>query len=279
MEAQEYEARAALARKARTAVEARFPSRIFERDAIVAELVFSWVLAHPEVAEAATAPVVNGERSDEALDMWRDVDQILDQVLEAFPQPSLADNAAGWMNQPPGWLAGDKTKDPSLSLGGLARGAAAYVHSTWASSAYLETWLLRQMIFAEAFAFGREMQIPPPAKQTWWDLGKAAVVLVIGIGAALSVANDHGPGAGVLAFVAWLALLHLLQRDKREAAARINTIFAGMLSTYDVAMRDPMYPEEVARHLELAEREGTVWPHGLRPVLQRMLERRRPWSA
>lgn len=98
MEAQEYEARAALARKARTAVEARFPSRIFERDAIVAELVFSWVLAHPEVAEAATAPVVNGERSDEALDMWRDVDQILDQVLGRHC--SRSPSPWGWASRP-----------------------------------------------------------------------------------------------------------------------------------------------------------------------------------
>lgn len=275
MQTQSNELRDALARKARAAVEARYPKRLYERDAITTELVLSWVLAHPEAAEAALAPAVNGEAPYEARDLWYDVDQILDQVLEAFPQPSLADDEAGWMNQQPGWLAADKTRDTSLSLAGLSRGAGAYLRCTWASSSYLELWLVRQMIFAEAFAFGREMQLPPPVKKTWWNLGKAILTWTIGVGVALAVANDHGLGAGLLASATWLGLFHVLQRDKREAVAKIATIFASMQSTYAVAMRDPMYPEEVARHVQLAENQGVVWPHGLLPLLATMKARRR----
>lgn len=264
----------------RAVIEKRYAERIYFRDRIATELALAWTKAHPGVAEHLTLTFAARQTDAENLAglemLWEQVDELLSELEFAFPsQPEPDKTAKMWFHQPATRLDGEKEPDDSLSLEALSRCASLYLRMKWADSPTFECWVVRQMIYAEAFAFSREMGVPVNAKGFgfWWDLAKATVKWFIGLFVAFSVGESYGAGLGVLTYVAWVYMIHAMARDKTKLKLQILKIFLAMQTTYRVALRGNTYPIEVERHIALAELEGAVWPEGLRPIVCKAMAR------
>lgn len=264
----------------RSVIEKKYVERVYFRDRIATELALGWAKAHPGVAEHLTLTFAARQTDVETLAgldaLWEQVDELLSELEFAFPSQSEPDRKVKtWFHQPVTRLAGEKEQDDSLSLEALSRCASLYLRVKWADSPTLECWVVRQMIYAEVFAFSREMRVPTQAKGLafWWDLAKAAMKWLIGVFVAFSVGDSYGAGLGVLTYVAWIYMIHAMERDKTKLKTQALKIFLAMQTTYRVALRANAYPIEVERHIALAELEGAVWPEGLRPLLHSAVTR------
>lgn len=265
------------------AVRARYPERCYQRDQIAGELALSWLQARPNAVEHLELGLTYGageqdaKRLAEVSVLWDQVEEILTEIEMSFPSNlSVEQKAKAWRHQPSGRLVEKKDLDDSLSLEALSRSAWIYLRAKWADSPMLECWLVRQMIYAETFAFSREASVPLQVNSAafWWTFAKNTVKWLIGVFVAFSVADVHGPALGVLTYLAWVCMVHLLGRDGLKLKMQLLKIHAQMHTAYRVAVRSTTYPIEVERHVALAEEQGAVWPEGLRPLLQKATDRR-----
>jgi len=264
------------------AVQVRYPDRAYHRDQIAGELALSWLRARPHASEHLDLGLTYGTGEEDAKKvaelpiLWDQVEEILTEVEMSFPSGLTGEQKEkAWRHQPSGRLGEKKDQDESLSLEALSRSAWLYLRAKWADSPMLECWLVRQMIYAETFAFSREASVPLQVNSAafWWTFAKNTVKWLIGVFVAFSVADVHGPALGVLTYLAWVCMVHLLARDTLKLKTQLLKTNAQMHTAYRVALRGTPYPVEIERHIALAEEEGAVWPEGLRPLLQKATKR------
>ncbi len=102
---------------------------------------------------------------------------------------------------------------------------------------------------------------------------KNTVKWLIGVFVAVAVGESHGAALGILTYVAWVTMIHLLARDGVKLKMQMHRVFLQMQTAYRVCMRSTTYPLEVERYVSLAEQEGAVCPEGLRPLLHKATQR------
>lgn len=267
--------RVRLAAAIRNVVEQRYSERIGMRHEIACELAICWAEAFPHLMRCDE----NGQTREREIAatelLWDQVDHMLGEVEYATSQHSISDPEQTWRHAPVHRLDEKKDTDDSLALDALASTAASYVKATWAHSPSLERWLVRKMIYAEAVAFGNQVGLPIATKglRPWWNVGTALAKWLVGVFVALAIAGPYGAASGLLAYVVWVCMLHVLARDGIKARLEVSHLFAHMRTVYSVSMRSHASPLEVERQMSLAESEGAVWPGGLRPILHKALSR------
>ncbi|MDR6536979.1 hypothetical protein [Variovorax soli] len=264
----------------RQAVEERFPERQGSRDASAAELLSSLLRSRPELIKEldfdwksrdATARQLAGDSW-----LWDTVEGVLERAQSALSH--FGDDAkqmSRWALPLLQKLDGSKSIEEGAAMDQLSDCADVYVRSDWAESPTLELWLVRQMIFAETYAFGRQLGIPLQGRSAkfWWMWTKSTAKWVIGLAVAFAIGDAHGWAAGVMAYVAWLALIRYLASDQLKALVEPSETFALMRNAYVISLRSSPCPAEIERALSLAENKGAVWPAGLRALLERALAR------
>lgn len=266
------------------AVEKRHPRRQSTRDMVFVELLLSLASDRPGLAgllqrNLSAAPVdgaffpsnTEGAAALAADDsVWQEVEEILFEADYAvMRQPDDGRMLERWTCPPLSAIGAADSVDPSAQLGYLTDCAIAYVKAGWAKSPALELWLARQMIFAEASAFDREMGLASRSKgwRFWWNFSKGLAKWLIGTAAAISIAETYGPGLGLLGIAAWLAFVRYLAQDQIEGVKLMVSLSASMRTAYTLAIRNPACPAEVERAVLRAERIGVVWPAGLSALI------------
>lgn len=264
------------------AIEKRFPERQHYRDEVILELMISLVVAYPKMTEGIDLSW--DQREEQATKFAADTSRwkVISDVLE------LADGAVTrypddgrmlkrWGHQSPASLLGRKDIDDSAAMDGLNDCATQYCKSEWAKSPTLEQWLVRQMIYAEAYAFSNQFDVPLHYKsfKFWWVLIKSMVKWVVGLGVAFSIGDAYGLAVGVLTYVAWLALVRYLAQDQIDQLSQLEKTFSHMRNAYVLALRSPSCPVEIEKSLSMAEGYQTVWPAGLRSLVEIAIARNR----
>lgn len=264
------------------AIEEKFPDRQHFRDRVIFELMISQLTAFPDFLESMDASM--DQRDEHAKNLaasnvlWRWIEKVIglaDTALTRYPDDGQT--IKRWSHQAPQQLDRKKDVDNSASLETLRDCATTYGNAEWARSPTLELWLVRQMIFAETFAFSRETGIPIQYKSFnfWWMWSKSLVKWSIGLGVSISIGDAHGPAVGVLAFVAWLSLIKYLAKDQLDGLLKLTETVMYMRNCYVLSLRDPACPIEIEKSLSLAEGHGAVWPAGLRGLVERGISRNR----
>lgn len=271
----------------REAGELRFTERQHQRDSVVGDLIVSFVQAYP-----GSVPLteMTWERREELASLlakddplWRSVEDLLadgDAALTRYPDDGKT--VTRWRHQAVQNLELKKDFDDSAPMDSLANCAGNYCKSIWAESHSLELWLVRQMAYAEAFAFARETGIPlqPKSAKFMWMWFKSLVKWAIGLFVAIGVGDAHGLPLGVLTYVVWLALTKYLAKEQLEDLVKRTEVFLALKNVYVLAMRSNPSPVEIERALLNAEAKGAVWPEGMRSVVEKALQRDRVlWRA
>ena len=258
------------------AIEEKFPDRLHFRDRVISELMISQLTAFPDFLESMDASMARRDEHAKKLAasnvLWRWIEKIIELADIALTRnPDDGQTIKRWSHQAPQQLDRKKDVDNSASLETLRDCATEYGKAEWARSPTLELWLVRQMVFAETFAFSRETGIPIQYKsfKFWWMWSKSLVKWSIGLGVSISIGDAHGSAVGVLAFVAWLSLVKYLAKDQLDGLLKLTDIFMYMRNCYLISLRDPACPIEIEKSLSLAEGHGAVWPAGLRGLIER----------
>jgi len=133
------------------------------------------------------------------------------------------------------------------------------------------------MLFAETYAFAREMGLPLPADASVskWASLLSLVKWLVGAGVAVGIGYEHGLALGVLTYAAWAALTKYLSNPPVQRPGVTTKIYVKMRHAYTVALRAPACPVEIERAMSAAEAEGAVWPKGARALVERALGRNR----
>lgn len=264
------------------AIKERFPDRQHFRDEAILELMISQLTAYPDFLDSMDASLAQRDEQAKKLaasnTLWEWIEEIIELADIALTRyPDDGQKIKRWSHQSPQKLDGKKDVDNSASLETLRDCATKYRMAEWARSPTLELWLVRQMIFAETFAFSREIGIPLQYRsfKFWWMWTKSLVKWAIGLGVAISIAETHGPAVGVLTYVAWLSLIKYLAKDQLDGLLKLTETFMFMRNCYVLSLRDPACPIEIEKSLSLAEGHGTVWPAGLRGLVEQGISRNR----
>lgn len=266
------------------ALEIRYPERHYLRDQVLFELVTSQLAAEPEYLKGADLSW--GQRDDQAKKiaaddvLWDYVKGIVELADTSLTRsPDDGQQLKRWFPPPPQRLDGKKDVDDSASLETLRDCAIMYSRAEWARSPALELWLVRQMIFAETFAFSREIGIPFQYKsfKFWWMWIKSLVKWAIGLAVAFSVGDTYGPAFGVFTYVAWLGIVRFLATDQLQGLQKVTETFMAMRNSYVLSLRTPPCPVEIEKSLSIAEEHSAVWPAGLRSLVERGLSRNREY--
>jgi hypothetical protein len=265
------------------AVKTKYPDRHDQRDGVIFDLLRSVFRRNPQLVERLDTEWQNRAETAKALareeGYWLLLNDIIGSADAAVTRyPDDGNRLKRWWHQPVHALDGKKDGvDESASMDTLQECATAYMRARWADSPKLELWLLRQMLFAETYAFGREMGIPLQVKspKVWWIWTKSTVKWLIGLAVAVGIGEAQGLAAGVLAYAVWLALLQYLAKDQIENLRGLIRIFTGMRNAYVMALRTPPCPVEIEKAMSLAESQGAIWPAGARSLLERALSRNR----
>lgn len=265
------------------AIRSRYEEREDQRDRVIMELMESLLVAYPRFRPGVESQSDDATAESFATDSpaWGPVERIVDcadAALARYPDDGKA--VSRWKVQPPYMLKDrprDGKDDPSAELDSLSNCVAEYLTAGWARSRTLELWLMRQMIFAEAFAFGREAGRPASFKSArlWWLWAKSMFKWIVGVFVAVAVGEQHGLPVGVLTYVGWLAAVRFLATDTIKRETVIDKVYGAMFSAYTMAVRTVVCPAEVERVVIEAESLGAVWPAGLRSILGRAVARDR----
>jgi len=268
------------------ALQLKYPDRHHYRDRVVLELLMSAFSSQLSPAHQQSFPWQEKDQIAEALaedfQLWCGVDGVVaatdtaitrypddGKMLERWDIPLLSA-----LNNPLGSL-------PVANMEQLGEAARLYAINKWAASPSLELWLARQLIFAETLSLGQEMGLPVTMKtgKFWWIWTKATVKWLIGLAAAVTLADSHGWAVGVLAYAIWLSLIRYLASDQISRLTTLDKVYVAMRLAYTIAIRPNACPVELEKALTRAEDLGSVWPSGLRSVLERaMLRDRASWS-
>ena len=272
-----------LSRVLKLAVEKKFSERQFYRDEVILELVTSLVIAFPEILGGDVD--LSWERSEEQAEKLASQDTLWDSVKAVLAHADFSvtrntdDNLKikRWSHQPPQSLGGKKDVDPSATMDELAQCTTTYINAEWAKSPTLELWLVRQMIFAETYAFSRETDTPLQHKsfKFLWILTISLVKWFVGLGVAFSVGESYGLAVGVLTYVVWLSVTRYLAQDQLDRQTRLEKTFDHMKTTYVLSLRSPACPVEIEKSMSLAENHHVLWPAGLRRLVEIGLARNR----
>jgi hypothetical protein len=268
----------------RQAVEARFPERHQTRDAVLIELLFSLLQSQPKFSEELDFNWASQDKTAKSLVavdwLWEAVDGVLAGAHSAVTRyPDDGQQMARWSYPIVRKLDDkkDSSSDEGAAMADLSNCAAAYLSARWAESPTLELWLARQLIYAEAYAFGRVAGIPMHLKSVklWWIWLKSTFKWALGLAVALTLGGAFGWAVGVLAYATWLALIRYLANDQLKRYNDPIFTFSEMRNAYVVSLRSPTCPVEVEKSLSTAEEKGALWPAGLRALVERALSRDR----
>lgn len=264
----------------RSCVERRFPVRHHYKDQILCELVASSIVQHPDLLTPLSFEWRSKEADIEAICahhfVWARVEKLIDQLNWAIA--SNLDEAQAlrrWNMQPTSKLDQSKEVDESANLDELSSAYRDYRQGGWAESPSLEIWLVQKMIFAEVFAYAREVGIPPSKTMITWTWGKSLIKWGIGVAVAVSVGEQHGAALGILVYVLWLCALRFFANDYIEQLTKKSSAFAAMRHCYVLAIRTSPCPAEISDALIRAENVLAVWPEELRSLVERQLVKRR----
>ncbi len=270
------------------AIELKFPERHYCRDKALLELAISQVTAYPEfIGKYLDRPWSNlssEERVEQARLLaaesyfWQDVGEVIGEADDAVTRnPDDGRMIQRWDHQPPHVLGGKTEVDNSASMDALSRCVTSYRRNTWATSPTLELWMVRQLIFAETFALGREMGLPIQFKsyKFWWIWTKSLVKWGIGLGVAFSIGDAHGAAIGVLTYVAWVSLTRYLAQDQIDRLTKQEETFNAMRVAYVLSLRTPACPVEIEKGISQAEAQRAIWPAGLRSLVEMGVSRNR----
>ena len=210
-------------------------------------------------------------------DMWADIDQVLEHANNSLARhPDDGKQMDRWNCPTTSNLDGKKDCDISARLEDLSLCVKTYLATHWADSPSLELWLTRQMIFAETYAFGREANLPIEIKSInfWWEWSKSLVKWAIGVLAAFSIGETYGAAIGVMTYGFWLCAVRYLMNDKLANLAKINAALTQMRLCHVLASRSQPCPTELMDAMKRSEDVLTVWPDGLRGLMQHVVLRR-----
>ncbi|MES2939198.1 MAG: hypothetical protein V4864_16045 [Pseudomonadota bacterium] len=268
------------------AIDERYKASSFDKLAILKELANSLLLAFPD--RGAGVPFDGSwdqrEKHAKALAadgecfLWAPIERLVgdaDASVERYPDDGKQQER--WAQSGIAKLDGPKDVDDSAGVEGLADCSVNYCRAEWANSPRLELWLVRKMVYAETFAFSRQAGVPAHLKsvRAWWHWIKATIKWLIGLGVAVSIGEVHGVAAGVLVYLAWVALVRYLANDFVARQTSLLKLFLAMRNAYSVAMRGAVCPIDFERAISIAEQEGAVWPTGLRMLVERAKRRNR----
>ncbi|MBC7619255.1 MAG: hypothetical protein H7293_09780 [Candidatus Saccharibacteria bacterium] len=264
------------------AVEMRYEDRQHYRDAILLELIVSQEAAFPKVLETLD---LTWEKLDEQAkhvasddDLWQVVEHLLDHAdFSVTRNPDDGKMLKRWAHQPPQTLDGKKDVDESADMENLAICAENYLKAGWAKSPTFELWLVRKMIYSETFALSREIGVPLRQRsgKFWWMWAKSTVMWAIGLAVSISIGDSHGVAAGVLTYVIWISLTKYLASAQIDTLKSNTRTFLQMRTAYVVALRTLACPVEIEKALSVAESHETIWPTGLRALVERAISRNR----
>lgn len=204
--------------------------------------------------------------------LWRQLDEMLSMADDCV-SATQANEYAGWRLRPAHSIGSTKQELPPPNAEAAGQLAHHYTTSPWAQSPALELWLARMLAFAEVDALAR--QVAPSLKPTKLDLLIAIGLYAVAIAASIEVGDRYGGGLGITAFAIWMGLFRFKEVVKLKSQAPIVQVAEALRSTYNILLRNPPSPAEVARALEQAETLNAVWPHGLWTLIEKALARHR----
>lgn len=264
------------------AIEFRYLERQQTRDSVLYELTISLLKNRPwliqglefswESYEIAAKAIAGNEK------IWEAIDDLVGRADSSLSRlPDDGKNLSRWRCPPVQTLSGKRDAEHGANMEALSDCSYAYLGSGWAHSPTLELWLTRQMIFAESFAFSRQVGIPliPYSSKFWWLWTKNSIKWVIGLLVAIAIGTDHGTAIGVFAYVVWLALVRYLADDQVSAFAKIERTASAMRQAYMVAGRAKPSPIEIRNALLRAEETMAIWPEGVWSLVERTISRSR----
>lgn len=257
-------------------VEERYPSAVRTRRLVACELSLSFLAFYRDLEigksllDSEITTLREAIKSDSAL--WHQIDEFL-SMADGCVHATSVDDFSGWQLRP-AHSVGDSTQTlPPPNMEAAGELAHYYANSLWAQSPALELWLARMLTFAEVDALVR--QVAPSLKPSKLDLVIAIGLYVIAVIASIEVAERYGGGMGITVFAIWMGLFRFKETVKLKAQARIAQVAEALRSTYNILLRNPPSPAEVARALEQAEALNAVWPHGLWTLIEKALARDR----
>jgi hypothetical protein len=257
-------------------IDKRYPCTVRTRRIVATELASSFLAFYrthqsgKDFSDDAHKSLREAIENDAAL--WLQMDEILsmaDDCVDATP----ANEYVGWrlrQSHSVGNLKQELSAPNAEAAGQLAH---HYTNSPWAQSPALELWLARMLTFAEVDAFAR--QVAQSLKPSKLDLSISIGLYVVASVASIEVGERYGGGMGLTVFAIWIGLFRFKEVVKLRAHAPILQAAEALRSTYNILLRNPPSPAEVARALEQAETLNAVWPHGLWTLIEKALGRDR----
>lgn len=213
--------------------------------------------------------------TDDAL--WSGIEDLLLYADSAVRFDSPTKPLSGWALNAASELDGKKDGQPGPSVSELSDCARIYARRPWLWDASFDLWLVRKMLFAEAYALSVEVGHPMTVKSSrfWWLWAKGALKWLVGLYVALTIGNQLGAAFGVGAYVLWLCCIKFLDNDQVASLSRISSVLGLMRNCYVLALREDPCPAELADAMARSENMLAVWPEGTRSILERSLARNR----
>lgn len=258
------------------AIEARYPDRHYIRDEVLKELLASSIERNPDLLAHLSFEWRDRETTVAAIaeddSVWVNIEDLLEKLGYAIAKyPDDGKALERWNHQTVSKLDIRQAIDPSANLEDLSNFCRIYSKGWWPRSPALEIWLMRQMIFAETFALGRELGLPFSKQKLAWMWGKSLVKWLIGLAVAISIGEQHGAALGVCVYVGWLCAVRYLSSDQIKALEKQTKVFGLMRNSYVLALRQQPSPVELNDALIRAEDALAVWPDGLRSLVDGLL--------
>lgn len=257
-------------------IEARYSDRHYIRDEVLIELLTASIERNPDLLARLSFEWHDRETTVAAIQeddaVWASIEDLLEKLGYAIAKyPDDGKSLERWNHQTVSKLDIRQDIDPSANLEDLSNFCRQYSKGWWPRSPTLEIWLVRQMIFAETFALGRELGFPVSKKKLAWMWGKSVVKWLVGLAAAISVGEQYGVALGVCVYAGWLCAVRYLNSDQINALEKQTKVFGLMRNSYVLALRQQPCPAELSDALIRAEDALAVWPDGLRAIVDRLV--------
>ncbi|MDI1339350.1 hypothetical protein [Polaromonas sp.] len=253
-------------------IKARYPDRHYIRDEVLVELLATAIERDADLLARLSFEWRDRETTVAAIEehdpVWGGIEDLLEKLGYAIAKyPDDGKSLERWNHQGVSKLDIRQDIDPSANLEDLSNFCRQYSKGWWPRSPTLEIWLVRQMIFSETFALGRELGFPFSKKRLFWMWGKSLVKWLIGLAVAISVGEQHGAALGVCVYVGWLCAVRYLSSDQINALEKQTKVFGLMRNSYVLALRQQPCPVELNDALKRAEDALAVWPDELRSLV------------
>lgn len=162
-----------------------------------------------------------------------------------------------------------------LSLSELSHCASLYMIQGKERSPSLELWLIRKMIYEEAYAFQEELsQILKPKTILGRLVSFApAISHLAAIFSSIWIAAAYGLAIGFAAYLVLHTCLHVNHRDRTSLQRHLLQALTAIKRCYSAAMQEFPSPLEIERLLLIAERADAAWPHHLHDLVEQAKRR------